>query len=118
MKHHTMTLYVLLIMISGYLVLLLPQSIAAQEELEERSVDQEFSFVEGKARAVSVENNIITVKPNKGKKVEIFIDLSTVFKGASSLEDIEKNNRVKVWYVLDGEGRKAVKVEKLPELGC
>jgi hypothetical protein len=118
MKQYRMLIQSVLIVVLGYMFLLLPHIVLAQEGSEGRSVDQEFVFVQGKARAISLENGTITVKPNKSKKIKIVIDAATTFKGASSLKDIEKANRVKVWYVLDGEDKKAVKIEKLPELGC
>ena len=118
MKQYSMLIQSVLIVVFGYVLFLLPHSVPAQEELEGRSVDQEFVFVEGKARSISLESNTITVKPNKDKKIEIVLDPTTTFKGASSLKDIEKANRVKVWYIIDGENKRAVKIEKLPELGC
>lgn len=119
MKQYRMLIQSVLIVVFGYIFLLAPNNILAQEELEGRSVDQEFLLVEGKARAISLETNTLTVKPNKGKKMEFILDSATTFKGdVSSLKDIEKNNRLKVWYILDGDKKKALKIEKIPDLGC
>ena len=118
MKQYRMLIQSVLIVVFGYIFLLLPHIVPAQEGFEGRSVDQEFVFVEGKVRSISLESNTVTVKPNKSKKIKIVLDSATTFKGASSLKDIEKANRVKVWYVLDGENKRALKIEKLPELGC
>lgn len=118
MKKYRMLRQSVLIAVFGYIFLFLPHVVLAQEGLEGRSVDQEFVLVEGKARNISLKRNTITVKPNKGEKIKIVLDSATTFKGASSLKDIEKSNRVKVWYILDGENKRALKIEKLPELGC
>lgn len=107
-----------LIVFFGYIFLFLPHIAVAQEELEGRSVDQEFVLIEGKARTVSLENNTITVKPNKGRKIKIILDSATTFIGVSSLKEIEKANRVKVWYISDGGNKRALKIEKMPDLGC
>lgn len=90
----------------------------AEDAMDARSVDQEFVLVEGKVRSIVIEDGTITVKPNKGKKVRIITEPTTAYKGVSSLEEIKKNHVVKVWYVVDGENNIAVKIEKLPELGC
>ena len=117
MKKYGMLIQSVLIVVFGYIVFF-PHVVLAQAGSKGRSVDQEFVLVEGKARAISLESNTITVKPNKGKRIEMVLDSATTFKGASSLQDIEKANRVKVWYILDGENKRVLKIEKLPELGC
>jgi len=43
---------------------------------------------------------------------------ATELVGLSSLEEISKRQRVKVWYEVEKERNRAVKLEKLPELGC
>jgi len=117
MQKYRMLIQSVLVVVFGYIVFL-PHIVPAQESLEGRSADQEFVLIEGKARNISLENNTITVKPNKGKKIKIVLDLATTFKGASSLKDIQKPNLVKVWYILDGENKRALKIEKMPDLGC
>lgn len=119
MKKYKMLIQSVLIVVFGVTFFLLPYVVLAQEGSEGRSVDQEFVLVEGKVRNISLENYTITVKPNKGIKTKIVLDSATTFKGASSsLKDIEKANRIKVWYIFDGENKRALKIEKLPDLGC
>ena len=118
MKSYLKCLVKILFPVLGVVFLLVQHTALAQDNLEGRSVDQEFVLVEGKARDISPEENTLTVKPRKGKKVKVVLDPSVSFKGASSLQDIEKANRVKVWYIIDGDYKRAFKVEKLPELGC
>ncbi len=72
----------------------------------------------GRVRSVSVEDGILTVRPRKGKKVEFSFTEQTVFVGFISLDEIEDNKDVTVWYFNDGEINQAVKIEKLPEQGC
>ena len=93
-------------------------TVFAEEGIGGRSVDQEFVLVEGKVRSIAIDDGTITVKPNKGKKVVVIIEPTTAYTGDSSLGEIKKNDVVKVWYVVDGENNIAIKVEKLPDLGC
>jgi hypothetical protein len=106
-------------MILASLLLVGPFMSIAQEDTTGMTLEHDFLLVEGKVSSVSIESNELTVKPNKGKKVMVLVDSETIFLGeAASLLDIEKRQKVKVWYLTEGERNRAIKVEKIPKLGC
>ncbi|MBC8316681.1 MAG: hypothetical protein H8E41_02165 [Desulfobulbaceae bacterium] len=117
MKVNFITKWVLPLFL-GLLLVAEWNTVFAEEGIGGRSVDQEFVLVEGKVRSIAIDDGTITVKPNKGKKVLVIIEPTTAYTGDASLGEIKKNDVVKVWYVVDGENNIAIKVEKLPDLGC
>ncbi len=94
------------------------QSQSSEGEVANLQQTQERLFVKGRVSHVSSEINTIVVKPNKGKRIEFLFNDQTIFKGFVFLNEIEDKHRIKVWYFTDGEKNRAVKVEKIPKLGC
>ena len=74
--------------------------------------------IKGKVRKISFEENTLLVKPDKGKSVRIIFHEQTKLVDFDSFEEIEKKKPVKVWYTVEGEDNIAVKIERLPEVGC
>ncbi|NOQ45107.1 MAG: hypothetical protein GQ559_00260 [Desulfobulbaceae bacterium] len=107
----------MIITLIGCLLLFWAPFVAAQAGSTEISVDDAL-FVQGSVKRVVLETDIITVKSSKGERIKIHVDWQTGFVGMSSLEELEKGQRVKVWYTVAGDENKAVKVERLPDLGC
>ena len=103
--------------VSLSLLFILPGLALAQSQDEMMSFEQEL-VVKGKVKDIFFLEQVIVVKPNKGKKMQFRFDDKTLFSGFSSLEEIERMQRVKIWYQTDDEENKAVKIEKVPELGC
>ena len=75
-------------------------------------------YVKGKVKKISHAAGTMVVKPNKGAAVHLILTNQTTFVGFSSIEEISPKQPVEVWYFPQGDSNMAVKIEKLPELGC
>lgn len=91
--------------------------VVAQNSTSEISVDEAL-FIQGIVKRISLEKKLITIKPSKAERVKIQLDEQTDFAGMTALEELEKGQRVKVWYTVIGDENRAVKVQRLPDLGC
>ena len=102
------------------MVLTLPFSAGAQSfsVADEMSMGKSVVFVNGRIASLSTKTKLMIVKPYKDKKIRIQLADETDFVDFYSLGELEKGLRVKVWYRADGENNRAVKIQKLPELGC
>jgi hypothetical protein len=80
------------------------------------SSTQELS-VKGYIRSVSISDQTFILKKVKGR-MRLSLDPQTVFVGFSDLKDLKSEDRVRVWYRLDATRNIAVKIAKLPDLGC
>lgn len=109
---------ILQIMVLGLFFTLFPPNAPAQSDQDGMTLEQGFLTVQGMVKNVSEDPPAITVKPHKGEAVRIMLDADTALSGVSSLDDIERRRRVKIWYRVDGDQMTAVKVDVLPELGC
>ena len=89
----------------------------ANDLSEEVSTD-ETMFVRGLISGVYDEKMQIAVRPLKGKRVVISIGPDTLLEGVSQLDELEKKQQVKVWYSIEDDGNKALKIEKMMDLGC
>ncbi len=107
----------MIIVLAGCLLLFLAPVVAAQDSISAMSADETL-LIQGTVRRVLLKEKTISVKVDKGKKIQILVGQLTGFVGISSLEELKKGQRVKVWYTVVGEENRAVKVEKLLELGC
>ena len=105
------------IFLIGCLLFFWTSLVAAQNSTSEMSVDEAL-FIQGSVKRISLEKKLITVKPSKEERIKIQVDEQTDFIGMSALEELEKGQRVKVWYIVIGDENRAVKVERLPDLGC
>jgi hypothetical protein len=107
----------MIIALAGCLLLFWVPLVAAQKSTSEMSVD-EAMFIQGTVKRISLEKKLITVKPSKAERIKIQVDEQTDFVGMSALEELEKGQQVKIWYTVIGDENRAVKVERLPDLGC
>jgi len=107
----------ILIVIIGCLLLFGAPFVDAQNNTSEMSVNEAL-FIQGSVKQISLEKKLITVKPAKEERVKIEVDEQTGFIGMSTLEELKKGQRVKVWYTAVGDKNIAEKVERLPDLGC
>lgn len=78
----------------------------------------ELHYVEGLVREISSEENYLVVKPLKSESIRIALDDRTELVKLSSLEELSRRQQVKVWYESQGEVHRAVRLEKVPDLGC
>ena len=107
----------ILITLIGCLLLFGALHVDAQNNTSEMSVDEAL-FIQGIVKQISLEKKLITVKPDKEERVKIQVDERTGFVRMSTLEELKKGQRVKVWYTAVGDKNIAEKVERLPDLGC
>ena len=107
----------ILIALIGCLLLFGAPFVDAQNNTSEMSVDEAL-FIQGIVKQISLEKRLITVKPTKEGRIKIQVDERTGFVRMSTLEELKKGQRVKVWYSAVGDKNIAEKVERLPDLGC
>ncbi len=89
----------------------------AGDLFEEVSTDKTV-YVRGLISSVDDEKMQISVRPLKGKRVVISIGPDTLLEGVSRLDELEKKQQVKVWYSVEDDGNKALKIKKMMDLGC
>ncbi len=99
------------------LICMWPISASTATVYEEQSTE-DMSYVRGIVSRVYPDKMQISVKPAKGKRVRITIDLQTILEGVSHPDEFEKGQQLKVWYHEEGDVLRAVKIEKMMELGC
>ena len=75
-------------------------------------------FIKGKVKKISFETNTILVKPKKGASVTINFNEQTTLKGVDHIQQIQKKHGLKIWYMVEGDSNIAVKIEKIPDVGC
>jgi hypothetical protein len=114
--HHTRPAGMILTLMGCLLLFWLPVA-AAQDNSSGMSTDAHL-VVQGTIKRISFEKGYITLKPSKQDRVKIFFDAQTELVRMPSLEKLNKGQRLKVWYTVIGTKNRAVKIEKLPDLGC
>ena len=107
----------ILISFTGCLLLLFTSSAGANASNSEMSIADTLQ-IEGVVRSVGAAEDMIRVKVKKGGLLTLQVDRYTQFVDVITLQELEKGQRVKVWYTTVGKDNRAVKIEKLPELGC
>ena len=101
----------------GSLLLFESRPLAAQEMFEEMSTE-DMLYVRGLVSKVDLAKMQISVKPAKGERVRITIDPDTQLDGVSQIDEFEKEQQVKVWYSIDNDTNRAIRIKKMMELGC
>ncbi len=74
--------------------------------------------VKGIVKHISAKKKRITLKPVQGERIKIFIDDQTAYVKMKSFDELQKDRPIRVWYTVDGDTKKAVKIEKLPNGSC
>lgn len=72
----------------------------------------------GEVKKILLEEGVLVIKPEEGRRQELLLTEQTVLRGVLLVEEIEINQKVKVWYVVEGDKSMAVKIEVRPQLGC
>ena len=101
----------------GFLLLFESSPLAAEAMFEEMSTE-DMLYVRGLVSKVDTAKMQISVKPAKGKRIRITIDPDTQLDGVSQIDEFEKEQQVKVWYSIDNDINRAIKIKKMMELGC
>ncbi len=91
--------------------------LAADDSFEEMSTEERL-FVRGLISKVYPERMQISIRPAKGSLVRVSIDSDTILEGVSRIDELEKEQQVKVWYAPDDDNNRALKIVKMMELGC
>ncbi|MEN8199393.1 MAG: hypothetical protein ABFR63_04900 [Thermodesulfobacteriota bacterium] len=106
-----------LLLLTTFFIFSAPSFAVAEHSVVE-IITGETAVIQGIIRRISTEKNSIIVKISKGEKIQLLFSPQSRFVGATSLYELERGQRVKVWYS-SGEGEHTVlKLELLPELGC
>lgn len=106
-----------LMCILGQLIIMQGSLSFAEEVFEETSTEN-LHFVRGIVSSVSFQKMQLAVRPLKGKRIVIDIELDTQVEGVLKIEDLRKEQQVKVWYTPAEQQNKAIRIEKMMELGC
>lgn len=110
-------LFITFIIILGISPFLPHPSGYANDFFEEISTD-EMLFIKGVINKVSIDKMQLAVRPFKGKRVLITFDSQTLLEGIYTIEELDKEQQVKVWYSVENNGNKALKIIKMMDLGC
>ena len=89
----------------------------ANEQFAETSTEDTL-YIRGLVSKVYLEKMQIAVRPVKGKRIRITIDPDTVLEGVSQIDELKKEQQVKVWYSVETESKRAIKIKKMMDLGC
>jgi hypothetical protein len=90
--------------------------LAIPPSLAEESLTQ--APLVGEVRKIYPAEGYLVLKGADGKRQRIDFTEETAFKGVFLAEEIKEKQKIKVWYVLDQDAIRAVKIEVKPELGC
>ena len=105
------------LLLLGALFLFGVTSIAAEGMYEEVSTE-DMLYLRGLISKVDTDKMQISVRPPKGKRIRITIDPDTLLEGVSQIDEFKKEQQVKVWYSIDNDTNRAIKIKKMMELGC
>lgn len=72
----------------------------------------------GVVKSLSLTDQTMVMKTDQSKRQLIVLTDQTTFKGVMVAEEIKAKQKVKVWYVIEDNLFKALKIEVMPELGC
>ena len=106
-----------LLVLMSFLLLVLPVWLPAEQNQTEVSTEAPI-YVRGLVRKVYPEKMQISVRPVKGKAIRITIGPDTILEGLTKIDEFAKEQQVKVWYVVDQEGNRAIRIKKVMDLGC
>ncbi len=87
-------------------------------QFEEDVSSPDSLFIKGTIHSISLEDQTVTVKQNKGPTLSFSVDKDTVLDGFYKLTELKPRQKIKVWYQPKERGNKALKILKPLELGC
>lgn len=91
---------------------------ASAEQMFEEMSTEDMLYVRGLVSRVDTDQMQISVRPAKGNRIRITIDPDTLLEGVSQIDEFEKEQQVKVWYSIENETNRAIKIIKMMDLGC
>ncbi len=107
--------FVCFVFLSFWLTLVEPAA-AAQYDDDVSSKDS--LFVKGMINTISPEDRSITIKQKKGPGITVRINAETEFSGVEKFENLQARQMIKLWYRPEQDGNTALKIVKLPDMGC
>jgi hypothetical protein len=75
-------------------------------------------YVRGLISKVYPDRMEIAIRPPKGRVVRVALVPDTILTGVSRIDELEKEQQVKVWYSTEDGNNRAIRIEKMMELGC
>lgn len=105
------------VLLMSFLLGIGTMTLRAAETLEEVSTEDTL-YIRGMVSKVYLDKMQISVRPPKGKSIRITIDPDTILEGVSLIDEFKKEQQVKVWYSLDEDSNRAIKIVKMMDLGC
>lgn len=119
MKYLVLKKSVLYCAIVAVLFILLPGTVSAAEgQGDSVTSGTEVLVIEGKVRLFNPEKLSIVIQLKNGDKVKVWLDWNTTLVGYDSTDQIERKQKVKVWYSKQEGMLKVVKLEKKLMVGC
>ena len=75
-------------------------------------------FVKGMINTISPADRSITIKQKKGPGITVRINSETELSGVKKFENLQVRQMIKLWYRPEQDGNTALKIVKLPDMGC
>lgn len=107
-----------LVLFTALLLCFSSNSFATGEPMDGVSQTADIQLVEGKIKRFNPEEQTLILQMKNGDKLTIILDWNTSLVGYSSPQEIEKKQKVKIWYSGTGAHNTAVKIEKKLMVGC
>lgn len=107
-----------LVLFTALLLTFSSNSFATGEPMEGFSQNTEIQLVEGKIKRFNPEDQSLVLQMKNGEKLMIMLDWNTSLVGYDSPQEIEKKQKVKIWYSGTSPQCTAVKIEKKLTVGC
>lgn len=114
-RFRSIAVFVCFVFLSFWLTLSSPL-LAAQYDDDVSSQDS--LFVKGIINTVSPEERSITIKQKKGPGITVRINAETEISGVKKFENLQVRQMIKLWYRPEQDGNTALKIVKLPDMGC
>lgn len=87
-------------------------------EYEEETSNQEYLFVKGMVSEVSDDHQTIKIRQHKKPGITVYLSPETITEGFKKVEELQIRQTIKVWYIPDEGGNKALKIVKPIDIGC
>jgi hypothetical protein len=97
---------------------LLPSAPLVAGEYAEDGSNPEYVYIKGMVHSLSPADRALTVRPRTGPRITMAITPDTELVGVKSLENIQVKQVIKAWYKPGKNGNNALKIVRLPDLGC
>lgn len=109
---------VLIMPLIFFVFLIIPSFASAVEDTAISSDSQIALITQGKVKNFNPKNQLLLLKTNKGERMSIVVDWNTALIGYSTPQEIEKDQKVTIWYSLKADKKIAIKIEQKLVTGC